>query len=152
MSLDGTEVAGNVYVAENVCNGLDPHGAQQVNGVSVDSGTPAAGSQKNTSGVHSSESSGKGLRGRENDILYKKLNELQEQIRPLCEEVAAYSLKELKPTNTMVHVISMLNNIPIRQKLRKIPHHKRDEFCRLLTEMVADKTDKTEFFFLRFTR
>jgi hypothetical protein len=76
MSLDGTEVAGNVYVAENVCNGLDPHGAQQVNGVSVDSGTsasdsevtqgpsaakhvngvsgdsgtPAAGSQKNTSG------------------------------------------------------------------------------------------------------
>ncbi|RNA30931.1 hypothetical protein BpHYR1_046587, partial [Brachionus plicatilis] len=52
--------------------------------------------------------------------------------------IAASSLRELKPSQCFEHIIQLMNpNIePIRQKTRRIPYSAREEFKKMLDEML----------------
>lgn len=54
------------------------------------------------------------------------LMQAAECIKEECNAISATSLKDLTPTNTICHKIKVLNEMPIRQKIRKIPITKKE--------------------------
>ncbi|RNA43914.1 hypothetical protein BpHYR1_001299 [Brachionus plicatilis] len=67
----------------------------------------------------------------------KYMNKIQESIK----SIAASSLRELKSSQCFEHTIQLMNpNIePIRQKTRRIPYSAREEFKKMLDEMLDAK-------------
>ena len=55
--------------------------------------------------------------------------------------VSATSLLHLKPSTLTEHKIELINPIqePIRQKMRRIPFSKREEFDKMIDEMLEAK-------------
>ncbi|CAF1054648.1 unnamed protein product [Brachionus calyciflorus] len=68
-------------------------------------------------------------------------NHYLERINELIKSISASSLKELKPSPCFEHGIKLIdpNQTPIRQKMRRIPYSKRDEFKKMLDEMLDAK-------------
>jgi hypothetical protein len=66
------------------------------------------------------------------------VNQYLNKITDLIKSISASSLKHLKPSSCFEHVIKLTDPTlpPIRQKMRRIPHSKRDEFKKMLDEML----------------
>ena len=64
------------------------------------------------------------------------LERTRELLREMCSDVAAESMSDLKPSTTTQHVIEVTDGPPVREKLRVVPQHKRDEFKKLVQEMI----------------
>ena len=65
-------------------------------------------------------------------------NHYIDRIKDMIQSIAASSLSELKPSSCFEHIIKLTDPSlpPIRQKMRRIPHSKRDEFKQMLDEML----------------
>ena len=61
-----------------------------------------------------------------------------EEIKLLLEDIAADEFKHLTPGSTIQHAIRLIdpNTKPFRQKMRKVPYSKRDEFYQLIKEQL----------------
>jgi hypothetical protein len=64
------------------------------------------------------------------------LERTRELLREMCSDVAAESMSDLKPSTTTQHVIEVTDGPPVREKLRVVPQHKRDEFKKLVQEKI----------------
>ncbi|CAF1129296.1 unnamed protein product, partial [Brachionus calyciflorus] len=76
-----------------------------------------------------------------NSLSDTDFNHYLEKINGLIKSISASSLKELKPSPCFEHEIKLIdpNLPPIRQKMRRIPYSKRDEFKKMLDEMLEAK-------------
>ena len=66
------------------------------------------------------------------------VNHYLEKINELLKGISASSLKELKPSQCFEHEIKLTDPSlpPIKQKMRRIPYSKREEFKTMLDEML----------------
>lgn len=70
-----------------------------------------------------------------------ELNNYNNKIKKLVLDVSATSLLDLKPSTITQHKIELIapEVTPIRQKMRRVPYSKRDEFKKMIDEMLEAK-------------
>ena len=61
---------------------------------------------------------------------------LRKEIEQSVKDISSHSVKDLTPTSIISHVIELTDNIPFAQKPRPIPYNKKDEFKKLIDDMV----------------
>ncbi len=57
-------------------------------------------------------------------------------LKTICENVTAKSMKDITQTQSAIHKIEVTDGPPVREKMRVVPQNKREEFRKLIEEMV----------------
>ena len=69
----------------------------------------------------------------------ENLEQLRTQMLGEVTAIAAESLQDLTPSDLVLHKIQVLDETPIRQKIRPIPHNAKERFKALLFDLLKSK-------------
>ena len=71
-----------------------------------------------------------------NQVTEKEFRNEIENIQKQLNKITAKKLTELEPIEGVSHIIKLTNDEPVKQKLRRIPYHKKIEVKQQLQEML----------------